>query len=115
MLLSLAVSALAGLTGMLISPGTAKAGTLLFEAIPLFTATPKPVFPDGGGEDPGEADEFFPNLPDIIFEMVPLFTATPSPISLTAAGRIFSGVHADPRITRRTSRQTSQVPAAEST
>ena len=79
MLLSLAVSALAGLTGMLISPGTAKAGTLLFEAIPLFTATPKPVFPDGGGEDPGEADEFFPNLPDIIFEMVPLFTATPKP------------------------------------
>ena len=47
MLLSLAVSALAGLTGLL---GTAKAGTLLFEAIPLFTATPKPVIPDGGGE-----------------------------------------------------------------
>ncbi|NLD04206.1 MAG: hypothetical protein GX674_12925, partial [Clostridiales bacterium] len=51
MLLSLAVSALAGLTGMLISPGTAKAGTLLFEAIPLVTATPKPVIPDGGGEE----------------------------------------------------------------
>ena len=50
MLLSLAVSALAGFTGMLISPGTAKAGTLLFEAIPLVTATPKPVIPDGGGE-----------------------------------------------------------------
>ena len=78
MLLSLAVSALAGLTGMLISPGTAKAGTLLFEAIP-FGQTEKPVIPDGGGEDPGEADEFFPNLPDIIFEMVPLFTATPKP------------------------------------
>ena len=50
MLLSLAVSALAGFTGMLISPGTAKAGTLLFEAIPLVTATPKPVIPGGGGE-----------------------------------------------------------------
>ena len=48
MLLSLAVSALAGLTGMLISPGTAKAGTLLFEAIP-FGQTEKPVIPDGGG------------------------------------------------------------------
>ncbi len=79
MLLSLAVSALAGLTGMLISPGTAKAGTLLFEAIPLFTATPKPVFPDGGGEDPGEADEFFPNLPDLLFEAIPFVTATPKP------------------------------------
>ena len=49
MLLSLAVSALAGLTGMLISPGTAKAGTLLFEAIP-FGQTEKPVIPDGGGK-----------------------------------------------------------------
>ena len=114
MLLSLAVSALAGLTGMLISPGTAKAGTLLFEAIP-FGQTEKPVFPDGGGEDPGEADEFFPNLPICSLRRSPLLQPHPSPTSLTAAGRIFSGVHADPRITRRTSRQTSQAAAAAST
>lgn len=85
MLLSLAVSGLAGLTGMLISPGTAKAGTLLFEAIP-FGQTEKPVFPDGGGEDPGEADEFFPNPPDLLFEAIPFATSTPKLVIPDAGG-----------------------------
>ncbi len=83
--LSLALGALPGPAGVFLpfAQDIARAKEL---STRIATPTPKPVFPDAGGEAPLSADEFFPVtdppvIPSLLFEAVPFHvTATPKPV-----------------------------------